>query len=748
MKRLFLSTLFLLSTFLVHAQLLSGRVTDATTGQPVVSATVRVADSRVVTTDARGRYQVPLPGAGTFALAVSSVGYEPTEVQVWAEGTQEVPFDLALLPATIQLNDQVVVTAQRYRTTGFDRPEALTVLSRQDLERGAQRSVPEQLMGQAGVFVQKTNHGGGSPFLRGLTGQQTLLLVDGIRLNNATYRSGPNQYLATLDPFPVERLEVLRGGGSVAYGTDALGGTINVLTHTPQFSERRQLTGTTLGKYTSGGMEQSGRLALGVSTSKLAMIGGFSYRNFGDLWGGKGIGKQSPTGYEQWSADLKARWQLSQRLLLTVAYQQLQQDSVPVYHKVLLENFAVNQFDPQKRMHSYARLEGAGASPWLNGWQLTVLGQQTAEGRQSRKNGSAVTTYERDEVYTKGALASFTSAPTAWWQVQTGADWYYDQVRSRRRAYNPASSAPSPDQRGLYPDGATLSNLAFYSLHTLTFPRLTLTGGGRYNTFVSTIPDIDLGTVQMTPSAWVGNLGASYALWPSLRLTAGVNSTFRAPNIDDLGTLGIVDFRFEVPNNQLRPERGLNKELGLKLHRPRFASSLAVFHNQLTDMIGRVKTEEVRQGYPVFLKQNISTAFIRGLEAEAEAQLARRWVAGGNLTYTYGQNTFANEPFRRIPPLNGQLHLRYQHPGGLWARAEGWAAAQQDRLAKGDRDDNRIPAGGTPGWKVLNLAGGYGWRGVRLSAELQNLFNEAYRTHGSGVSGVGRSLWLQLRYDW
>ncbi|HEV7348640.1 TonB-dependent receptor [Telluribacter sp.] len=747
MSKFHLFSFLLIFSFKSYSQTLRGHITDAQTGRPVSGVHVQISNSTLGTTsDRRGNYQVKLPKEANLNVVFSSVGYENHAQEI--RGAADQTHDIVLSPATIQLNEEVVVTAQRYQTNQFERPEAITVLTRRDLLQSNVRSTPELLMGQSGLFVQKTNHGGGSPFVRGLTGQQTLLLVDGIRLNNATFRSGPNQYLNTIDPLSLDRIEVVRGGGSVQYGTDAIGGTINVLTQTPQFSERRQLKGTALTRWMSGGMEQSGRLALGVSSQKVAVQGGFSYRNFGDLIAGRSIGRQSPTGYQQWSADVKTRLRLNSKVLLTVAYQNLQQDSVPVFHKVQLENFAVNQFDPQKRMLSYARLEGYGAARWLTSWQVTALAQKTTESRQSRKNGAALTTFEQDEVVTKGALASFTSQPAEYWKIQTGAEWYFDQVKSWRLDTSPFISSPPPIRRGLYPDQASLSNLAFYSLHTFTFSRLTLTGGGRYNTFAIQIPDKDLGSVSIQPSAWVGNAGVSYALRPFLRVIAGVNSTFRAPNIDDLGTLGIVDFRYEVPNSNLRPERGLNKEVGIKLRTPHFSTSLVVYHNQLKDIISRVKTEEVRQGYPVYLKQNMAHAFIRGLEAEAEWLVHQKWIASGYLTHTYGQNISAREPFRRIPPLHGMAGLRYQPTARTWARAEWWSAARQDRLAKGDMEDNRIPAGGTPGWNVINLSAGHSWNRLSISSELQNLFNEAYRTHGSGVAGVGRSLWVSVRYDW
>ncbi len=99
------------------------------------------------------------------------------------------------------------------------------------------RTTPEALIGMNGVFVQKTNHGGGSPFVRGLTGNQTLIMVDGIRMNNSTFRYGPNQYLNTIDAFTINRIEVAKGTGSVQYGTDAIGGVIQVITKEPFFTE-------------------------------------------------------------------------------------------------------------------------------------------------------------------------------------------------------------------------------------------------------------------------------------------------------------------------------------------------------------------------------------------------------------------------------------------------------------------------------------------------------------------------------
>ena len=115
----------------------------------------------------------------------------------------------------------------------------------------------------------------------------------------------------------------------------------------------------------------------------------------------------------------------------------------------------------------------------------------------------------------------------------------------------------------------------------------------------------------------------------------------------------------------------------------------------------------------------------------------------GHATYTFGQNTTAGEPLRRIPPFNGRVYVQYTPWQQFELRAESIFAADQRRLAQGDIDDNRIADNGTPGWYILNLTATYRYRPFQLTAEVHNILNEAYRTHGSGVDGIGRSLWLR-----
>ena len=147
-------------------------------------------------------------------------------------------------------------------------------------------------------------------------------------------------------------------------------------------------------------------------------------------------------------------------------------------------------------------------------------------------------------------------------------------------------------------------------------------------------------------------------------------------------------------------------------------------------------------GYEVYIKQNSGQAWVRGFELESGYWMMPHLLLAGNITYTQGRDVSRNEPLRRIPPLHGRMLLQFTQKA-FSVQAEWLAARSQKRLAQGDKEDNRIPAGGTPGWQVFNLSATY-THNARASLQLNalNIFNTDYRTHGSGINGVGRSLWM------
>ena len=735
------------------AQPVRGTVSDATNSRPVGAARVQWVDSSVgTTTDRQGAFVLPRP-PGAVALRLTAVGYSTLERAV-EEGERELA--LSLEPAPLVLSQSTTVTARRFETDSFDVPEAVTVVSREEILQRIARTTPEALAGEPGIWVQKTTHGGGSPIIRGMVGNQVLVLVDGIRLNNATYRYGPNQYLATVDPGLVDRIEAIRGAGSVLYGSDAIGGVVQVLSRTPAFSlDGPRVSGRLSGEWMSGGMEASGRAEVEVGGERVAFAGGFSERHFGDVVAGGGLGTLSPTGYRERDGDAKLLLRTGSSGLLTAALQLSTQFDVPRYDQVTLGGYGRNSYDPQERQLAYLKWETVTASPWVQSLRMTGSYGRSVEGVVSQGRGSSLVRNQRDETGTLGLVAEVASAPSPRWHAQSGLEYYRDRVSSGASEVETGTGARTA-LRGSYADGSTASSVAAFTSHQVGLGRFRLSAGARFNAVTVSVRDALFGDQQIHPSAWVGNLGLTYELSPHVRVVASANTAFRSPNIDDMSRFGAVESAvFEIPSSDLSPERSSSVEAGLKLSGKSGFGAITAYQTNLSDLIDRVPTtyhgSEYVDGRRVYQKRNVGEAVVRGLEAEADVPVLPALRAFGNLTYTYGENRTKQEPMRRIPPLYGRVGLHYRHRSSWWVKGEVSAAGEQGRLAAGDRSDVRISSrlveGVMPGWTCWNLHAGHQFGAVRLDASLQNLFDSGYRVYASGVDGSGRSARVLLVLD-
>ena len=643
---------------------------------------------------------------------------------------------------TVRLMDEVMVTATKRSVRKSQLPYSVEVMTREDISRNLSRTVPESLAGVPGVFVQKTNHAGGAPFLRGLTGNQSLILVDGIRLNNSIFRYGPNQYMTLIDPFIVERIDVVKGTGSVQYGSDAMTGVINIQTNSLKFRNRPAWSEKITTRVTESGMEFSLRPELKYEAKRFAFIVGGSQKKFGDLKGGDTTGFQRPSGYSEKAFDMKMMGDLGSNWVITASYQWLRQTDVPVYHKYKLENFAVNTSDPLIRSFGYVKVNKKINTRFVKELDIFLSNQAIEESRYTRKNTSQVLRAELDHINTiSGGVDILTEILPAW-TFNSGVEVYADKLKSSRTDKNINGGLTFP-LRGLYPNGARYSNFAAYSLHHVQLGKLKVEGGLRYNMYRATITESTLGKIVLSPDALVFQGGLNYQLLKGVNVYGNISDGFRAPNIDDLGTLGIVDFRYEVPVYDLKPERSVNHELGIKYSSKKINSSIAIFRTNLFDLISRVKTGELISGYDVYKKINVDKGFIKGWEMQTSYTPSSMIRLYASATSLYGQSITKDQPLRRIPPFNARMGGEYQilnyRIGLIYDHA-----SPQRRLESGDKSDNRIPAGGTPGFNILNVYAGANIKNVTLRAYLTNIFNQDYRTHGSGINGIGRAFSMML----
>jgi len=633
---------------------------------------------------------------------------------------------------------EIVVTATRTERAVFDAPQAVNVVTQQMIADANVANLPDALVGESGLLIQKSNTGGGSPFIRGLTGKQVLILVDGVRVNNSYFRFGPHQYLNTIDLGDVSRVEVVHGPASVLYGSDALGGVINVITKPGAYASDGPRSSAVLAlRGASADRSFGGRAQFEHADGDLSLSGGLGVTSFGDLDGGAGVGRQVPTAYDEHSGNLKLRYRLAPNQDLVFLQQYLRQTDVPKTNEVVLGTKAKFNYEPQSKALTYLEYRASALHTVLfDDLKLNLSYNRQREGEEIIERATPTSeTRELTDIGTLGFTGQFSRHLGDMHQLSYGFDHYRDRYDTRKRRLDLAAGTESVLTPGT-PDGATYTTSGLYLQDEISLGSQTqLVPGVRYARFKAE------GAVQGRPldlaaSKVTASVMGLQRLSRRLNLVGTVSQGYRAPNMEDF--FGRVDFVSEIPNGDLRPETSLNREIGLKYADAATQASLHYFVSTYRDLITRVTVSPgVRQ------RQNLRRARISGVEASVQHTLQAGWTLRGALGTARGEDQDTGLPLQRMPPLNGSAHLRYSASPSLWADLGAVFAARQDRLSPEDLTDPRIGPAGTPGYGVLKLTVGYRPAAHHeLVVSVENLGDLRYKSHGSGVYSPGRGLVL------
>lgn len=675
-------------------------------------------------------------------------------------------FSLPLTLSAQTIFEETVVTASRIEESATETPQLTKVITQEDFIEQGFRTVPEALALTPGVSVQKTTHGHGSPFIRGFTGRQNLYLVDGIRLNNSTFRSGPVQYANTIDGFGLDRLELVKSQGSVLYGSDALGGTVNALTASSGYREEEGFfqKGNAIYRYDTNSHSQLGRIqhSMGVGGQWGLTLGG-TWKEFGDVRS-HAYGRMRGTGYPEQTVDAKLEFSLADNLHLTLAHQQLNQDNVNRWHSTLAnpggwEELAAGRFNArvydQERSLSYFKLEHEPLTGPMDRYTATLSYQTSQDSEFQNRSATDIRNQSIDlETYGLSLVAESELVGT---NIIYGFDYYQDHIDSEgtRTGRDPRSRRPLAD------DSKYSSLGIFTQARRAWSDRFETTAGVRYTYAQAELGKVWDGTTDISAeddwNAVVFNARALFHLDDSWTLFAGASQGFRAPNVNDLsGNVTSRSGLTALGSLDLDPEKTWTFELGTRARGERLSLEAAAFYTLVDDLIVRVPETS---GSSTVITTNGSEAWIAGFEAEASYKLTDCFTLSGFLTYQYGdaeRPTFIGsgesitEPVSRLSPLRGSLALRYEPNSSWWAEARLIAAARANRLSEGDRGDNqRIPPAGTPSYLAASLAAGWqATENLDFTLALQNLTDEDYRIHGSGLNEPGFGALLTTRYTW
>ncbi|MFV2066617.1 MAG: TonB-dependent receptor, partial [Pirellulales bacterium] len=363
--------------------------------------------------------------------------------------------------------------------------------------------------------------------------------------------------------------------------------------------------------------------------------------------------------------------------------------------------------------------------------------------RENQKRGVPTTRFQETDVDTFGVSAVAVKDLDWLGKWTSGFDWYYDDVNS---PFGGTASGP------IVPDDAWYQRVgAFLNWDVALTERLDAVAGIRYeNINTAGTPVVENVPTFINPNYhdWVSQIGLVYELDPDIHLVGSISEGFRAPNLDDLMALNpnVLQEGSSVPSLGLRPERSISYELGIKTDFDRLRTQTFVFWTDLQDNIVSIDT-----AVPNTFASANQDSFVQGVEMSGEYLLEDDWSLYGNFWYTYGINRVTDSPLSRIPPTQGIVGLRWRDPKlRSYFAIYTWLVRRQDRLEQvRDITDERIPAGGTPGYATLNMRMGrtFGcYDQHRVSLSLENITDKNYLVHGSGVFGTGFT--ARMGYSW
>lgn len=668
--------------------------------------------------------------------------------------------------------DDIVIIATGNERDIYKTPYSVFKLSEDlDIMRLQSRSLTESLGAVPGILLQKTGHGMTAPYLRGVTGQRIVLLADGIRLNNSVLRDGPNQYWNLLDHYFYENTEVLMGPASVLYGSDAIGGVVHTrstLIQGESDAGMQWLGGKTVLRVSSA--ENSFSEYLGGSFAiddKWTVKLGSSRQDFGALESGNSETNHQ-SDFEQWAFNMRTTYWITKDHRIVFGFENFDQDDVDRIHRTEdhIDYYGTRSkgstddirrvYDHDRRM-SFARYELRNSDSIFNEVDFTISHQYMEEAYKRHKNTDPDYQHRQFEVDTLGInLRLKTLSNLGTWSY--GFDHYHDFVKSEgydtsdgvRLANNPS---------GVIADDAEYEQTGIYLQNEYALnDKLDLITGIRY-----TYVDMDAEKVNFNGSAkpLSGNwdqVTASVRFFykaiedNKLNLFIGVSQGFRAPNLSDSTRDDEFGAGSESPTADLDSEKFLSYEIGSK-SQGKWGYFLSNFYFiDIEDQIARVKSGADNT------KRNLDESYIQGVELAAGYNLGEYFQFFGDLSWQEGEeenfidrdisNPTANFPISRIAPLMGTLGIKVFPNDKLWLELSWDFSEKQDKYSLTDEDDNRFPPNGTPAWQSFNIRSGWAIKeNLSISMALENIEDERYRVHGSGINEPGRNYIMSLIYN-
>ncbi|MCP4458011.1 MAG: TonB-dependent receptor, partial [Cytophagales bacterium] len=713
-------------------------------------------------TNAKGKADISkFPKTGNFHF--QHISFEDFSIAV--DSLIKLNYILNMTGKLVWFNE-VVVAANKWEQEEKDLSQTVKTVTRKEISFNNPPTTSDLLAQSGQVFVQKSQLGGGSPKLRGFSANSVLLVIDGVRMNNAIYRSGNLQNTINIDPNTLSSSEVVFGPGSVIYGSDALGGVMDFHTIDPRWSsDGLEIEGSGMARYGSASDEFTSHLNLSLKSKEWVYFGAITQTSFNDLKAGTKRNNQysgyflrpnfarringedvltknsTPnvqlgSGYDLLNIIQKVKARIGKSSELVYGYYYSTTSNIPRYDRLVITKNNTDslqnakwEYGPQTwKMHSL-RFNNYSRTKFYNQSRITIAFQDYEESRIDRDFGSDSLRNRTENLDLYSINLDFDKSIDNG-HLFYGLEYAYNDVKSSAFIKNLLTRTMTATSTR-YPDaGSSYQTIAIYGNWVKNLnPDWTLNLGSRFSfvrlkakTENATLSDFD--HIDLKNQALNGMIGLVHLPAEHTKISLTLSSGFRAPNIDDVGKI----FEFDsdesnqqlivIPNPNLKPEYSYNQELSYSRKFQNVTMSAVVFNTFLTNPIirdvfelnGSGTLDIAGESYDIRSQVNGSRAHIYGGSLQMKAELSRVTQIYGTVSSSYGKESSTGEPLRHTTPVFGKV--------GMKMNGEKWKNEFYIDFS-GNRWEKNIPSSeiddkpylytdrGSPGWYTFNVKTSY-----------------------------------------
>ncbi len=712
------------------------------------------------------------------------------------------------LQDTIKNMDEVVLSANKWEQKLNEVPNKIVKISNLQILRNNPQTAADLLAQTGAVFIQKSQLGGGSPMIRGFATNRVLLVIDGVRMNNAIYRSGNLQNVISIDALSTKTAEVIFGPGSLIYGSDAIGGVMDFHTLDAKFSKNNKtlFEGSALTRYSTANKENTVHADINVGLKKWAFLTSFTYSKFDDLKMGKNGGYNSYlrpeyvehingkdsivknsaprvqrfSGYEQINFLQKIRFQPTSNIDIQYSFTYAGTGNAPRYDRLIQYRtgslrFAEWNYGPMLwRMHNLQVLHSKKTKLYTEA-RITAAYQNYDESRIERTRANANRSTQSEKVNAMSINADMNKT-IGKGELFYGFEYVYNKVGSFGERTNISTGVTAPIA-SRYPNGSIWSTAGIYGSYKINLqPKVTLTTGLRYSlnnlnaTFDTIFIKFPYKEAQLNEGALTGNTGIVFRPIAGWQINGNIATGYRMPNIDDIGKLfESVPGNVTIPNPNLEAEYAWNFEAGIsKTMAKKIRFDLNVFHTILSNAIVRRPATFNGQDSIVFggvksrveALQNAAKATVSGLQASAvysftqnfSFQLNGNWITGKETDDTKNEQV----PLRHAPPFYGSAAIKYTCKK-LYLETTAFynSKIKSEDLAPSEKAKTDIYAKDgngnlfSPQWYTINIKSSYQFtKSILVTLGWENITNQMYRPYSSGIVAAGSNIIIAVRANW